>query len=290
MKIKFFAISLVILFVILGCNLPVSQASQHSLGLTVTSIAKTIYATVATQPAEGTATPGPGVSPTTAQSAESPVPEATSTPRVIYVEVTPTEEDNGNYSNGYPDYNYGYYYGYVCDNASYVSDVTIPDYTEIYPGDTFRKTWKIYNSGNCTWDKDYEFIHVSGKRLSGDDINLKKEVDPGEYIKVSIDMTAPDHEGIYTGYWRMVNDNGNEFGDTFSVVIDVDEDADANTPTKTRTPTASSIPASTSTHTSTMVPTSTMTPTYTITPSATFTFTPTFTITPSVTPTDTPHP
>jgi hypothetical protein len=275
MKIKFFSLSLVLAIVFLGCNLPISSSSKQALGLTVTSIAKTIYATVATQPAEGTVTPGPIVQPTTDEG------KATSTPRVIYVEVTPTEKDYPDYSNDYPDYSYGYYYDkYICDNATYISDVTIEDYTEIYPGDPFRKTWKIYNSGNCTWNEDYEFIHVSGKRMGGDDISLNKEVDPGEYVKISIDMVAPDDDGIYKGYWRMVNDNGDEFGDTLSVIIDVDEDADPVSPTKTRTPTPSSMPASTATKT--MTPTNTKTATNTLAPIVTDTFTPTptFTVTP----------
>ena len=134
----------------------------------------------------------------------------------------------------YYDNNYDYN---PCDNATYISDVTIDDYEEIYPGEVFYKTWKIYNSGYCDWNEDYEFVFVDGKRMKGEDIYLSKDVDSGDYVKITIKMKAPSDEGIYKGYWRFVNDDGDEFGDTFSVIIDVDDDAPTYTPTKTKTPT-----------------------------------------------------
>ncbi|HSR20131.1 MAG TPA: NBR1-Ig-like domain-containing protein, partial [Anaerolineales bacterium] len=38
-----------------------------------------------------------------------------------------------------------------CNNAAFVSDVTIPDGTILKPGEKFTKTWRIYNSGSCSW-------------------------------------------------------------------------------------------------------------------------------------------
>ena len=241
MKIKLFTLSLLFTLILSGCNLGKTRPSQQQLGLTVTSIAKTIYATVATQIVAESAAPQPTVQPTEQEPTGTPTPGFTPTPQVIYIVITPIATDTTYYYDYYGYYD-GYsnnydYDGYYCDNAMYVSDVTIEDYTEIYPGDTFSKTWKIKNTGHCTWDDDYEFDYVSGKRMSGDDIYLDEEVEPGETINITVDLVAPDSEGVYKGYWRMVNSNGDEFGDTYSVIIDVDDDADANTPTKTRTPT-----------------------------------------------------
>jgi hypothetical protein len=37
------------------------------------------------------------------------------------------------------------------DKADYVADITIPDGTNLAPGETFVKTWRIVNSGTSTW-------------------------------------------------------------------------------------------------------------------------------------------
>ncbi len=35
-------------------------------------------------------------------------------------------------------------------------DVTIPDGAPVTPGQEFVKTWKIKNTGICTWDEGYQ--------------------------------------------------------------------------------------------------------------------------------------
>src|SRR5512140_3570859 len=40
--------------------------------------------------------------------------------------------------------------GACTDKASFVEDVTIPDYTHLDPRETFTKTWRIKNVGTCT--------------------------------------------------------------------------------------------------------------------------------------------
>src|SRR5688572_18810473 len=42
-----------------------------------------------------------------------------------------------------------------CNQASFVSDVTIPDNTSITVNDGFTKTWKLKNVGSCTWTSGY---------------------------------------------------------------------------------------------------------------------------------------
>lgn len=147
----------------------------------------------------------------------------------------------------------------TCDDASYVSDVTIDDGTEIYPGETFVKTWQLYNSGTCTWDEDYSLTYVSGSQMSGSDTALEDEIAPGEYVEISISMVAPTTEATYNGYWRMTNDDGTLFGDTIYVNIVVTDSASTSTPTPTATSTTSGA-TSTTAPTSTPEPTSTPVP------------------------------
>lgn len=36
-----------------------------------------------------------------------------------------------------------------CDQMSFVADVTVPDYSIMTPGQSFTKTWRVKNVGNC---------------------------------------------------------------------------------------------------------------------------------------------
>src|SRR5215212_8257671 len=49
----------------------------------------------------------------------------------------------------------------VCDQAQFVKDVNIPDGSQIAPGASFTKTWRLRNAGVCTWS-GYSAIFDSG--------------------------------------------------------------------------------------------------------------------------------
>src|SRR5512143_426233 len=52
-----------------------------------------------------------------------------------------------------------------CDWAQFVADVTIPDGTQIQPGATFTKTWRLKNIGYCTWTTAYSMVYDSGTQM-----------------------------------------------------------------------------------------------------------------------------
>ena len=56
----------------------------------------------------------------------------------------------------------------LCDNYVYVADVTIVDGTAMTPGQDFVKTWKIKNTGDCTWGDGYGLIYSYGEKMSGE--------------------------------------------------------------------------------------------------------------------------
>jgi hypothetical protein len=150
-----------------------------------------------------------------------------------------------------------YSYASGCNDAGYVSDVTIPDGSVLAPGETFTKTWELLNTGSCTWRKVYTITFVGGDDMDGSGTDIDQSVDPGEQADVSVSLTAPDDEGTYTGYWRLSNSEGTVFGERVFVQIVVSEDADVNTATSTPTDISS-------TATSTPVPViATPYPTYT---------------------------
>src|SRR5512147_1820130 len=83
------------------------------------------------------------------------------------------------------------------DRAQFVSDVTVPDGTRYDPGATFTKTWRLRNSGTCTWSTSYTMVFDSGTQMGS---------------TTSVNMPAPSAAGHYIGYWKFKNANGVIFG------------------------------------------------------------------------------
>lgn len=128
----FFALSLA------ACNMPNVVSPTPDLGLVFTQAAQTATALPTTLP--------PTIAPTTIVVTQVPPtptvaipPTATSTSvptATPSAATTPTEAS--------------------CSNqVEFVSDVTIPDDTEMLVGEEFIKTWRLKNIGTCTWTSQY---------------------------------------------------------------------------------------------------------------------------------------
>jgi hypothetical protein len=107
----------------------------------------------------------------------------------------------------------------TCDDAIFVSDVTYFDGTEVTPGQDFVKTWKIKNTGSCTWGTGYSIIFAYGEKMSGVAEPLTGAVAPNEEVEVSVRFKAPDNTGQYSSVWRMANASNSPFGENFFVLI-----------------------------------------------------------------------
>lgn len=100
-----------------------------------------------------------------------------------------------------------------CDWAAFIKDVTVPDGTAFSVNETFTKTWRLQNRGNCSWTQDYMLVYSSGAQMGGTTaIRLPQNVAPGQYVDVSVVLTAPASDGSYTGYWMLRNSSGVLFG------------------------------------------------------------------------------
>jgi hypothetical protein len=89
-----------------------------------------------------------------------------------------------------------------CYSANFVSDVTIPDGTIVSPGQTFWKTWRVLNSGSCTWDSNYKFVFNDGDIMGGGYVYAFPGVAaPGQTVDIPIELFAPQVAGTYTGTW-----------------------------------------------------------------------------------------
>ena len=189
------------LLALAGCKpaepTPSAETVLTSVALTV-DVSMTLTAVpTATQEADPTATEtlAPSPSPTEVEIIFTPTPSST----------LPPPED--------------------CDSATFVSDVTIPDGTQLEPEAPFVKTWQIMNTGACTWTTDYQVAFSSGDDMGGESPQaaIVVPVEPGKIVEISISMIAPDEPGAYTGFWRMENPDEIAFGDAFYVEIEVIE-------------------------------------------------------------------
>lgn len=92
-------------------------------------------------------------------------------------------------------------------------DVTIPDETRLYPGESFSKTWRLVNAGNCSWDSDYAVVWFSGDDMGTSAVqSLSEVVHPGQVVDVTVDMVAPEVPGTYQSNWKIRGPENSLFG------------------------------------------------------------------------------
>jgi len=76
----------------------------------------------------------------------------------------------------------------------------------------FRVTWRLRNSGTCTWGPSYRLAFLAGERMSGPhSLPLGETVPPGGEIELSVNLIAPV-EGLYWGKWQLFAPDGRPFG------------------------------------------------------------------------------
>lgn len=98
------------------------------------------------------------------------------------------------------------------DWMDFLGDVSFPDGTYMNRGSEFTKSWRVMNTGTCTWTKDYSLFVISGVPMGEMEVKLEQEVRPGEIIDLGIDLTAPVEYGWYRGVWQLKAPEGNTFG------------------------------------------------------------------------------
>lgn len=102
---------------------------------------------------------------------------------------------------------------YQCVNRMvYMGDVTMPDGTQVNPGQKFTKTWQIYNNGSCKWYEGYQIVYVDGDYMGGNSAVIPALTIPGTTVDVPIELTAPEAEGMFAGYFQLRAPDGTYFG------------------------------------------------------------------------------
>jgi hypothetical protein len=95
-----------------------------------------------------------------------------------------------------------------------VADVNYPDGTEIIVGSNFTKSWRMTNTGSCTWTSGYKIIYVSGDQMGApaETTLTGGTVPPGATVDISVQMKAPATAGTYRGYYRIKSSDNIVFG------------------------------------------------------------------------------
>ena len=100
-----------------------------------------------------------------------------------------------------------------CLRAEFVADVTVPDGTVFEPGTAFTKTWRLRNTGSCTWTSDFAVVFDSGDRMDAADATpIGQTVAPGQMVDVSVALVAPDTPGTYRANFKLRSTDGRVFG------------------------------------------------------------------------------
>jgi len=195
----------VVIFGVSACNLPSNVTPTQDAGAALTASAQTVEANMT----QAAILNPPTIPPT------STLGFATSTLAIATTSVAPTSPPPTE----------------SCDVAQFVDDITIPDGTTLEPNETFTKTWRLKNVGTCSWTTSYSVVFSSGDSMDGPATQaLTSNVNPDQTVDISIDLTAPDTDGNYKGYWKLRNATGVHFTQ-FYVDIKV------KTPTPTAGPT-----------------------------------------------------
>jgi len=106
-------------------------------------------------------------------------------------------------------------------DASFVSDVTIPDGTAVRSGTPFTKTWRLKNTGACDWGAGYQFVFVDRSQMDAPpQVNVSPTAKGGS-VDVSVRFVGPSAKGIYTSTWQMRSPAGELFGARVFVMVKV---------------------------------------------------------------------
>lgn len=103
------------------------------------------------------------------------------------------------------------------NQASFVSDVTIPDNSNIAAGAAFVKTWRVRNTGTCIWWAGYTLTHYSENAMSAPASVPLPVTNPGDSADISVDLIAPSVAGVYRGNFVIENPEG--------LIMQVDNDS-----------------------------------------------------------------
>jgi hypothetical protein len=198
MKTKHILISLVIILLVTACAPATPIEPTPDVNAIRTSAAYTVVAEITLTAA--------AIPPTAQPPTETPTLESPTATETEAFTSDPTQAALGTPAALCDDYDW---------NVATL-DVNIPDGSPMTANQEFVKTWKIRNTGVCSWGDGYQLIfsysNPPNEKMSGKPVPLNSIIAPGQEVEISVNFKAPGKPGEYTSYWQMVNPKGIPFG------------------------------------------------------------------------------
>ena len=116
----------------------------------------------------------------------------------------------------------------LCKNdAIFVTDLTIPDFSKLEPDKPMSKLWQIRNTGTCSWGPGYSVVFKEGHAMTTKLQHALYPAKPDANAIIQIDMTTPSSPGDYQGYWLIYDPDGIMFGHKLFIKITVEDTIEA---------------------------------------------------------------
>jgi len=111
-----------------------------------------------------------------------------------------------------------------CTNTlSFDSDITIPDGTEVKPGQEIDKRWQVRNNGSCDWNDQYSIHIIAGESMGSPEVQALFPARSGSAAVIRMILLAPAEPGTYRSAWQAFTPDDQPFGDPFYIEIIVKE-------------------------------------------------------------------
>ena len=172
---------LFIILVISACNMPSNTIDSDSAGAVLTAAAQTVEANLTQAAGQN-------------QPDNTPVPTNTTLPTSTQVAPANTLPVAATSTQ-------------TCDQAQFIKDVNVPDGTKYAQNESFTKTWRLKNTGTCSWS-GYSLVFDAGDAMSGPASVPIGTVAAGQEVDLSVNLKAPGSDGTYRGYWRVKSNGG----------------------------------------------------------------------------------
>jgi hypothetical protein len=119
----------------------------------------------------------------------------------------------------------------VCTpDAAFLTDVTIPPGSAFPPGARMDKVWQVRNKGTCAWGMGYELVLVAGEGLGAPSTIPVPPTAAGETADLAVTFWAPADAGSYASVWQLESPDGEFFGPTMTLSIEVEILAEESLP------------------------------------------------------------
>ena len=105
------------------------------------------------------------------------------------------------------------------NNLWFLQDLTIPDGTQVDPGEPLDKRWLVQNNGSCNWNDQYQVRLIAGPGMGVPVQQMLYPALSGTDVVIRMVFIAPNEPGNYRSAWQAYDEQGGPFGDPFFIDV-----------------------------------------------------------------------